>query len=141
MTPRTSRHARPPVPELNPEPYYESFEITDRHGRVVTIEELEATIEGRLLNIDLPNGETLRYADERAALFFMTDRSAVGPESYDAWVGSPRNKTDAITHDDLTTINRTMRARTPSQPWEDFITGTKVASLKAALRRSIRNGT
>jgi hypothetical protein len=73
------------------------------------------------LGIVLPTGRTIQYADEKAALFFVTDVSAVGGRSYDSWVVSAQNDRSRITDGDLTAINTSMRARSPRSNWSAFI--------------------
>lgn len=82
------------------------------------------------LEIRLPSGSVIRYPDEKAALFFITDASAAGADSYDAWVASSENLANAFTPGDLTAINRTMRGRSPADAWSAFTTGTDLPWLK-----------
>lgn len=70
--------------------------------------------------IRLPTGRVIRFADEKAALFFITDVSAIGAASYDTWVRSKENLKNAFTAADLRAINTTMRARTAAKHWTAF---------------------
>lgn len=79
----------------------------------------------------LPSGRIIRYPDEKAALFFVTDVSAIGAASYDAWVRAPNNLKNAFTPEDLTAINTTMRARTAAKHWEAFTAGDDLPLLVA----------
>jgi hypothetical protein len=60
-------------------------------------------------------------ADELAAFFFLTDPSSINPNGYDLWVVNSQNLPDQITNADITSINATMRARTPRNAWESFV--------------------
>jgi hypothetical protein len=83
----------------------------------------------------LPRGRLVEYTDEKAALFFLTDVSAVGAASYDSWVSSPNNMKNAFTAADLTAINTTMRARTAAKYWEAFTAGDDLPWLVALDQR------
>jgi len=86
------------------------------------------------LEIQLPNGRVIRYADEKAALFFITDVSAVGARSYDSWIASPDNRPHAFTAQDLRAINTTMRGRSAAKHWTRFTVGTDLGWLKVIQR-------
>jgi uncharacterized protein DUF6308 len=83
------------------------------------------------LNIRLPTGRVIRYADEKAALFFVTDVAAVGPHSYDAYLSSPSNPPNAFIPADIRAINTTMRARSSAKHWTQFTTGRDLPWLRA----------
>jgi hypothetical protein len=85
---------------------------------------------GSTPEVHLPSGTVIRYADEKAALFFITDASAAGANSYDAWVASPDNLPNAFTSGDLTAINTTMRGRSAAKQWSAFTTGADLPWLK-----------
>jgi hypothetical protein len=54
-----------------------------------------------------------------ARAFFRADPSSVGPRSFDSLAGCGRH--DMITADDITAINRTMRARSSHASWEPLL--------------------
>lgn len=83
------------------------------------------------LDLQLASGHVIRFADEKAALFFLTDASAVGSKSYDAWVVSPANDRSAITREDIGVINRTMRARSSVARWHELTSATHLPWLEA----------
>lgn len=83
------------------------------------------------ISLRLPSGRAIQFADEKAALFFITDLSAVGAASYDTWVHSAANVKNAFTAGDLRAVNTTMRARTAAKHWVQFTTGEDLPWLEA----------
>jgi Family of unknown function (DUF6308) len=64
-----------------------------------------------------------------AHAFFTSDPSSVGPEAYDQRAG--RGDPNRITTDDVRTVNRTMRARTPHDAWQPLTSAGPLPWLDA----------
>lgn len=69
--------------------------------------------------------------------FFRRDPSAIGPNSYDAWIaethGDPVRR-DRIIDADVTAVNRTMAARTAHAAWAPIVASSDWAWLEAIDR-------
>jgi Family of unknown function (DUF6308) len=61
----------------------------------------------------------IEHADQLAVDFFTRDPSSVGPYAFDAYVGT--GDPERITTADIVAINTTMRARSPHEPWAEFV--------------------
>lgn len=82
------------------------------------------------LEIVLPRSN-VAFADEKAALFFLTDASSAGADSYDEWVGSPQNPPNRLMAEDLRAVNRTMRGRSATKHWPELALDGDLAWLSA----------
>lgn len=71
------------------------------------------------IEIRLPN-RIIDHADERAAFFFVTNISSVGPAAYDHRVDSSDNPPNHFEVADVRAINTTMMARTQYMHWAQF---------------------
>jgi hypothetical protein len=59
-----------------------------------------------------------------AETFFRRDPSAIGSNSYDAWIADTQrdlDRRDRVTDDDVTAVNRTMAARTSHAAWAPIV--------------------
>ncbi len=66
--------------------------------------------------------------------FFRRDPSAVGPNSFDAYIHQSQldpTLRDRVTHDNVTAVNTTMAARTSHSTWDGVIQGANWAWLTA----------
>lgn len=76
---------------------------------------------------------TIQHAELVAEVFFRIDPSA-RPGGYDEYIETSRSRDDRIVAEDISTINRTMRARSPLWAWTNLIEDGRLTWL-AALGR------
>jgi hypothetical protein len=79
-------------------------------------------------------GFVIEGAQWLAEIFFRSDPSASGRNSYDSWIATTQRDPglrDVIVDADITAVNRTMAARTPHSRWASVISGRDWSWLEA----------
>jgi hypothetical protein len=79
-------------------------------------------------------GFQIEGAQWLAEIFFRSDPSASGKNSYDSWIAAAQRdpgRRDVIVDEDITAVNRTMAARTSHSRWASLISGREWSWLEA----------